>query len=288
MENTWVRSTPGRKNVASVTRRNTSKNPGVNMSPSRAITAISTRSAPPELVPILDEGPHVLVLDRHELGESGIDPKPGSQPPHRQGDEHERRNHQTPASKQELFDSSGHENVRENGFGRFAPSAEDYSSSANCRTPNSPISSAPPWASGHRGRYSLRASRSLRDDTLSPPSRLVSTLPSRPVTSITPVGSRMAPVRVALVPVGTCVHVSPASPERYRWPRSPMSSSSSSFSASTPYHEPAYGDGSSRQVSPPSSERYATPASAAMYRRCDAFPFGIRQAPARSGGSRPR
>ena len=47
IENTWVRSTPGRKNVASVTLRSTSKNPGVNMSPSRAITAITTRSAPP-------------------------------------------------------------------------------------------------------------------------------------------------------------------------------------------------------------------------------------------------
>ena len=47
IEYTWVRSTPGRKNVASVTFRSAAKNPGVNMSPSRAITAISTRSAPP-------------------------------------------------------------------------------------------------------------------------------------------------------------------------------------------------------------------------------------------------
>ena len=47
IEKTWVRSTPGRKKVASVTSRSTAKNSGVNMSPSRAISAMTTRSAPP-------------------------------------------------------------------------------------------------------------------------------------------------------------------------------------------------------------------------------------------------
>ena len=47
MEETWVRSMPGRKNIASVTCFSTVKNLGVNMSPSRAVIAITTRSAPP-------------------------------------------------------------------------------------------------------------------------------------------------------------------------------------------------------------------------------------------------
>ena len=47
MEKTWVRSIPGRKNMASVTCFSTVKNSGVNMSPSRAVSAITTRSALP-------------------------------------------------------------------------------------------------------------------------------------------------------------------------------------------------------------------------------------------------
>ncbi len=45
----------------------------LNMLPSRAISAISTRFAPPNSALVLHEGLHVLVLERQLLGERGID-----------------------------------------------------------------------------------------------------------------------------------------------------------------------------------------------------------------------
>ena len=65
-----------------------------------------------ELVAMLEEGPHVLVLDRHQLGESGIDPQPRREPPHRQGDEHERREHEAAPGEQQSFDAIRHKNAR--------------------------------------------------------------------------------------------------------------------------------------------------------------------------------
>ena len=65
-----------------------------------------------ELLAILKEGLHVLVLDRHQLGEAGIDPQPGREPPHRQGGEHERREHEAAAGEQQFFDAVGHWSVR--------------------------------------------------------------------------------------------------------------------------------------------------------------------------------
>ena len=57
-----------------------------------------------ELLAILEEGLHVFVLDWHQLGEAGIDPQPCRQPPHRQGDEHERCQHETASVEQQIFD----------------------------------------------------------------------------------------------------------------------------------------------------------------------------------------
>ena len=112
IENTWVRSTPGRKNVASVTLRNAAKKPGVNMSPSRAITAMSTRSAPPNSSRYWRKVSHVLVLDRHQLGEAGIDAQSGCEPCHRQGGEREYRQHDAATGEEQPFDAVRHGRIR--------------------------------------------------------------------------------------------------------------------------------------------------------------------------------
>ena len=49
----------------------------------------------PELLAILEKGLHVLVLERHELGEAGVDAQPGGEPTHRESDDREHRDHET-------------------------------------------------------------------------------------------------------------------------------------------------------------------------------------------------
>ena len=102
-----MRSTPGRKNTVSVTSRSRAKNSGVNMSPSFATSAITTPVRAPELVAVREEGLHVLVPERHLLGEAGIDPESGGKPRHRQGDERERREHEAAAGEQKVLGAGG-------------------------------------------------------------------------------------------------------------------------------------------------------------------------------------
>ena len=81
------------------------------------------------------------------------------------------------------------------------PASKYYSPSGRRAVPNSPIRSAAPSGRGKVVEIPSRVGR-FRDETLRPPSRLVSTLPSSPVITISPEGWRTAPVRVAWVPVG--------------------------------------------------------------------------------------
>ena len=67
---------------------------------------------PAELVAVLEEGLHVFVLDRHQLGEAGVDPEPRRLPPHGQGEERERRQHEAAPGEQQVFDPGGHALVR--------------------------------------------------------------------------------------------------------------------------------------------------------------------------------
>ena len=68
-----------------------------------------------ELVAILEERAHVLVLERHQLGEAGVDPQPRREPAHRDGGEQERRNHEAAAGEQELLDASRQWHARDTG-----------------------------------------------------------------------------------------------------------------------------------------------------------------------------
>ena len=61
-----------------------------------------------ELLAVLEEGLHVLVLDRHQLGETGVDSQTRREPPHCQGGQHEYRQHEGSPGEEQSFDVSSH------------------------------------------------------------------------------------------------------------------------------------------------------------------------------------
>ena len=62
-----------------------------------------------ELVAVLEESAHVLVLERHQLGESRVDPESRREPGHREGGQREGRDHQAAAAKEQTLEAGAHD-----------------------------------------------------------------------------------------------------------------------------------------------------------------------------------
>ena len=76
-----------------------------------------------ELVAVLDEGPHVLVLEGHQLGKAGIDAQTRSEPGHGQGGEREGRDDETAPSEEQVLEARAHDSRPPDRCGRYAGDA---------------------------------------------------------------------------------------------------------------------------------------------------------------------
>ena len=71
-----------------------------------------------ELVAVLEEGLHVLVLERHQLGEAGIDAQTRGEPGHGQGDDREDRDDETAAGEEQVLEARAHDSCPPGRGGR--------------------------------------------------------------------------------------------------------------------------------------------------------------------------
>ena len=137
---------PGRKNIASVTSRSAAKNRGVNMSPRRATSAITTRSAPPNS----SRCSRKVRMYSCSRGTSLVKPASTFSPAASHAIARVRSANAASTARRRAKSSFSTREVKGTP-GRLRwmrPASGGYSIRGRRRTPNSPISSTPPAASG--------------------------------------------------------------------------------------------------------------------------------------------